>query len=64
MSHMPATIRHPPCCLGEHNAYVYGELLGYSPEEIEQLKVAGHISDTYAADQLPPTPSEMPLSPR
>ena len=29
MSHTP-TIRRPPCCLGEHNAYVYGELLGYS----------------------------------
>jgi crotonobetainyl-CoA:carnitine CoA-transferase CaiB-like acyl-CoA transferase len=23
--------------LGEHNAYVYGEILGYSPKEIEQL---------------------------
>jgi crotonobetainyl-CoA:carnitine CoA-transferase CaiB-like acyl-CoA transferase len=29
-----------------HNAYVYGELLGYSPEEIEQLKRDGHVGDT------------------
>jgi len=51
MSHTPASIRRPPCCLGEHNAYVYGELLGYSPEEIAQLKSTGHIGDTYAEAQ-------------
>ena len=49
---------HP--CLGEHNAYVYGELLGYSPEEVEQLKAAGHIGDTYVEALLTPTPSETP----
>ena len=51
MSHIPGSIRRPPCCLGEHNVYVYGELLGYSPEEIEQLKRDGHIGDTYAEAQ-------------
>jgi crotonobetainyl-CoA:carnitine CoA-transferase CaiB-like acyl-CoA transferase len=60
MSHTPASIRRPPCCLGEHNAYVYGELLGYSPEEMEQLQAAGHIGDTYAEALLTPTPSETP----
>ena len=54
MSHTPATIRRPPCCLGEHNAYVYAQLLGYSPEEIAQLKAAGHIGDTYAEARLIP----------
>ena len=47
MSHTPASIRRPPCCLGEHNAYVYGEVLGYSPEEMAQLTQNGHIGDTY-----------------
>jgi crotonobetainyl-CoA:carnitine CoA-transferase CaiB-like acyl-CoA transferase len=63
MSHTPSTIRRPPCCLGEHNTYVYGELLGYSPEEMEQLKAAGHIGDTYVEALLTPTPSETPRSP-
>ena len=60
MSHTPAVIRRPPCCLGEHNTYVYGELLGYSPAEMAQLKTAGHIGDTYAEAQqtfpLEPSP--------
>ena len=51
MSHTPAHIRRPPCCLGEHNAYVYGEVLGYSPAEIAQLTRTGHIGDTYIEAQ-------------
>ncbi len=51
MSHTPGHIRTPPCCLGEHNDYVYGELLGYSSEEIEALQAAGHIGDTYVEAQ-------------
>ena len=51
MSHTPASIRRPACCLGEHNAYVYGELLGYSPAEMAQLKRGRHIGDTYAEAQ-------------
>lgn len=51
MSHTPGIIRTPPCCLGEHNAYVYGELLGYSAEEIERLRAAQHIGDTYIEAQ-------------
>ena len=47
MSHTPAAMRRPPCCLGEHNSYVYGELLGYTPEEIIHLQTLGHIGDTY-----------------
>jgi crotonobetainyl-CoA:carnitine CoA-transferase CaiB-like acyl-CoA transferase len=47
MSHTPAHIRRPPCCLGEHNIYVYGDILGYSPAEIAALTHLGHIGDTY-----------------
>lgn len=47
MSHTPAHIRRPACCLGEHNAYVYGEVLGYSPEEIARMTKDKHIGDTY-----------------
>lgn len=47
MSHTPGIVRTPPCCLGEHNDYVYRQLLGYSEAEIAQLKAAHHIGDTY-----------------
>ena len=51
MSHTPAHLRTPPCCLGEHNDYVYGTLLGYTAEEIQSLTEAGHIGDTYVEAQ-------------
>ena len=35
LSATPATMRPAPC-LGEHNAYVYGDLLGMSADEIDQ----------------------------
>lgn len=38
LSETPAEIRRPSPCLGEHNDYVFGELLGMSRAEIEQLK--------------------------
>jgi crotonobetainyl-CoA:carnitine CoA-transferase CaiB-like acyl-CoA transferase len=47
MSETSAHIRTPPCCLGEHNTYVYGDVLGYSPDEIARLTRDGHIGDTY-----------------
>jgi crotonobetainyl-CoA:carnitine CoA-transferase CaiB-like acyl-CoA transferase len=56
MSHTPARIRRPPCCLGEHNIYVYSDILGYSPAEITRLTQAGHIGDTYV--EVPPPPSD------
>jgi crotonobetainyl-CoA:carnitine CoA-transferase CaiB-like acyl-CoA transferase len=46
MSHTPAHLRTHPCCLGEHNGYVYGTLLGYTAEVIQSLTEAGHIGDT------------------
>jgi crotonobetainyl-CoA:carnitine CoA-transferase CaiB-like acyl-CoA transferase len=42
-------IRTPPVGLGEHNEYVYKELLGYSEEEYRKLEGEGHIGTEYAA---------------
>ena len=41
------TLRTPPCLLGEHNDYVYRDLLGLSEAEIERLEAAGHIATSY-----------------
>jgi len=37
LSETPGEIRRPAPMLGEHNDYVYGELLGLSKEEVEKL---------------------------
>ncbi len=44
------TVRYPPVRLGEHNAIVYGDLLGYAPDEIAELTRAGHIGEAYAPE--------------
>jgi crotonobetainyl-CoA:carnitine CoA-transferase CaiB-like acyl-CoA transferase len=36
-------MRHPPVRLGEHNEYIYKELLGYSDQEYRELEAQGHI---------------------
>jgi crotonobetainyl-CoA:carnitine CoA-transferase CaiB-like acyl-CoA transferase len=43
MSKTPNAIRTPPYCLGEHNEYVYKQLLGVSDEDYAQLEKEGHI---------------------
>jgi crotonobetainyl-CoA:carnitine CoA-transferase CaiB-like acyl-CoA transferase len=43
MSKTPTTFRHPPVRMGEHNDYVYRQLLKLSDEEIETLTAEGHI---------------------
>ena len=42
-SKTPNELRSPPCRLGEHNEYVYKELLGVTDEEYAELEKAGHI---------------------
>ena len=42
-SHTEAGVRRHAPLFGEHNNYVYGELLGMSEEEIEQLHREGVI---------------------
>lgn len=46
-SKTPADVRIPPNCLGEHNEYVYGEILGMSREEIAELEEEQLIGDSY-----------------
>lgn len=47
MSTTPGHIRSGACYLGEHNDYVYRDVLGMSDADIERLRQAGHIGDTY-----------------
>lgn len=48
MSRTPIGIRTPAPTLGEHNEYVYREILGLSEEEYRELLAAGITGDTYA----------------
>lgn len=41
MSRTPAHVRIPPPMFGEHNAYVFGDLLGLSDDEIAHLEADG-----------------------
>lgn len=43
LSETPGTVRHGAPRLGEHNALVYGDLLGLSASEIEMLRATGVI---------------------
>jgi crotonobetainyl-CoA:carnitine CoA-transferase CaiB-like acyl-CoA transferase len=45
-------IRTAPALFGEHNAYVYRELLGYSEEELAALEAQGHVTESYTADVI------------
>jgi crotonobetainyl-CoA:carnitine CoA-transferase CaiB-like acyl-CoA transferase len=47
MSKTPGHIRSAACCLGEHNDYVYRELLGMGETEITRLRQEGYIGETY-----------------
>jgi crotonobetainyl-CoA:carnitine CoA-transferase CaiB-like acyl-CoA transferase len=42
--HTPATAHMPAPCFGEHNAYVFGTVLGLAPIEIDQLVAERIIS--------------------
>lgn len=44
MSETPAHVRLPAPMLGEHNAWVFGDLLGLGEDEIAELEAAGVIS--------------------
>ncbi len=47
LSKTPLSIRTPAPTLGQHNEYVYQELLGLSAEEYQQLWAEQIIGDTY-----------------
>jgi crotonobetainyl-CoA:carnitine CoA-transferase CaiB-like acyl-CoA transferase len=42
------TVRRPPVRLGEHNEYIYKELLGISDAEYAELEADGHIGTEFA----------------
>ena len=46
----PVDLFKPPAALGEDNEYVYGEVLGYSAEEIAAMESAGQIGRDYDPD--------------
>ncbi|GAB4325058.1 MAG: CaiB/BaiF CoA-transferase family protein [Dehalococcoidia bacterium] len=48
----PVEFYQPPVTFGEHNEYVYKEVIGVSDEEYERLKAEGHIATEYAPDVL------------
>ncbi len=52
MSRTPLRIRYPAPTMGEHNGYIYKELLGYSDEEYAGLEKAGQIG-TEPAPHIP-----------
>lgn len=49
----PGSIRRPAPCLGEHNTYILGEILGLTEEEMAYLESKNVIGTTYleGADQ-------------
>jgi crotonobetainyl-CoA:carnitine CoA-transferase CaiB-like acyl-CoA transferase len=46
-SKTPLSIRLPANCLGEHNEYVLGSLLGMTEDEIAQLEAERIIGKEY-----------------
>ena len=44
LSKTPRRIKRPSPCLGEHNEYVFKELLGMTDEEIAQHIIDGTIT--------------------
>ena len=45
----PNAIRTPPCLLGEHNDYVYQDLLAYPAAEYDRLVETGQVGTEYAS---------------
>lgn len=46
----PVEASQPPVMFGEHNDYVYREVLGFSEAQIQHLREAGHIATEYSAN--------------
>jgi benzylsuccinate CoA-transferase BbsF subunit len=44
LSETPCDLKAPGPCLGQHNQYVYGEVLGFSDDEIADMLVEGVIT--------------------
>jgi crotonobetainyl-CoA:carnitine CoA-transferase CaiB-like acyl-CoA transferase len=50
MSKSKLGVRMPPCRLGEHNEYIYKEVIGVSDEEYRELEAEGHIGMDYVPE--------------
>jgi len=62
-SETPASIRLPPPLLGEHTRQILSEVLGYQPEQIEELRQTGVVTiGTTAASQACGSAEEAPDS--
>lgn len=46
----PVEFAQAPATFGEHNEYVYKDLLGVSDEEYAKLEADGHIATEYSPD--------------
>ena len=46
-SETPVEFYQPPVRFGEHNDYVYRDILKVDDAEFERLKAAGHVATTY-----------------
>jgi crotonobetainyl-CoA:carnitine CoA-transferase CaiB-like acyl-CoA transferase len=49
MPRTPITVRQPPVAMGEHNEYVYRELVGMDDEEFARYCAEGHVSMDFDA---------------
>jgi len=60
LSKSPLQLIRPGPCLGEHNEFVYKEILGYSDEEMGDMLVEGVITTEYDAPSVvrPKEPEE------
>ncbi len=52
MANTPSEVRLPPPRLGEHNEYVYLDLLGYSREQYDALVDRGLVGTSYPSELL------------
>ena len=49
MTETPIEFIQPPVTFGEHNDYMYRDVLGLPEDEIEALRAGGHIATEYDA---------------
>jgi len=49
LSKTPSQLVRSAPCLGEHNEYVYKEILGYSDDEFSDMYASGVITTEYDA---------------
>ena len=52
LSKSPSQLVRSGPCVGEHNEFVYREILGYSDEEMADMLVEGVITTEYDAPAL------------